>query len=195
MPGSNVLISLSKAMKNPNLAVREMQQEDFEHIINYFLFADPAFLEGMGVDLAKIPPREQWQEMLNEQLQQSYTDKKSYCLIWLVDAVAIGHSNVNKIIFGEEAYMHLHIWQNVARKKGMGTELVKMGLPFFFKNLQLKKICCEPYALNPAPNQVLKKLGFEFQKTYITTPGWLNFEQPVNHWELSYEKFMEISGK
>jgi RimJ/RimL family protein N-acetyltransferase len=180
-------------MDKDQLGIREIQKEDIDFIIHYWLDSETAFLEGMGVDLSKIPSRDQWEQMLNEQLNQSYPEKKSYCLIWLMDGKAIGHSNVNKIIFGEEAYMHLHIWENGIRKKGMGTALVKMGLPLFFKNLQLKKIYCEPYALNPAPNKVLGKAGFEFVKTYITTPGFLNFEQPVNFWELTYDRFVYIA--
>lgn len=176
-------------MENPELSVREMQQEDIRQIIFYWLHSDPEFLKGMGVDLAKIPSPLQWTEMLSEQLHQSYKDKKSYCLIWLHNGRAIGHSNVNKIVFGKEAYMHLHIWKNENRKKGMGQLLVKLGLPFFFKNLQLKTIYCEPYALNPAPNKLLEKAGFDFVKTYITTPGYLNFEQPVNCWKMDDEKF------
>ena len=174
-------------MNKNHLSVREIQEEDVEAIIDYWLHAEPAFLTGMGVDLKKIPTAEQWKEMLTEQINQPYTEKKSYCTIWLVDDKAIGHSNVNKIIFGQEAFMHLHIWKNEFRQKGTGTELVKLSLPLFFKNLDLKKIYCEPYALNPGPNKTLEKLGFKFVKTYTTISGWLNFEQPVNLWELSYE--------
>lgn len=179
-------------MQENNLSIREMQKEDIDPLIHYWLNAEPSFLETMGVDLAKMPARDQWEEMLNEQLKQSYDEKKSYCLIWLVDGKAIGHSNVNKIIFGKEAFMHLHIWVNGIRKKGMGTILVKMGLSLFFKNMELKKIYCEPYALNPAPNKVLEKVGFEFVKTYVTMPGWLNFEQPVNLWELNFKKLNQL---
>ena len=110
-------------------------------------------------------------------------------MIWQMDNEPIGHCNVNKIKFGEEAYMHLHLWNSDGRKKGMGAELVKMSLPYFFEKLELKKIYSEPYALNPAPNKTLVKAGFTFVKEYITTPGFLNFEQPVNLWELTYEQF------
>jgi RimJ/RimL family protein N-acetyltransferase len=176
-------------MDKNHLSVREIQQEDIEAIINYWLNSDPAFLEGMGVDLKKMPTGEQWKEMLTDQINQPYQEKKSFYTIWLVDGKAIGHCNVNKIIFGQEAFMHLHIWKNENRQKGIGAELVKLSLQWFFKNLNLKNIYCEPYALNPAPNKTLEKLGFEFIKSYTTTPGWINFEQPVNLWELSYEKY------
>ena len=159
-----------------------MQQSDIDLIIQYWLTASPEFLKDMGVDLSKMPSEQEWKEMLLGQLKQDYPQKKSYCIIWLLNEKPVGHSNVNKIIFGEEAYMHLHIWYEEERRSGLGSRFVKMTVPLFFKNLQLKKIYCEPYALNPAPNKILEKLGFEFEKEYITTPGFLNFEQPVKRW-------------
>lgn len=179
-------------MNDNVLSVRELERTDVDLITQYWLGSDPAFLEGMGVDLTKLPDRQQWAAMLSEQLTQPYEEKKSYCLIWQVGDEAVGHSNVNKIIFGEEAYMHLHLWHSGARKKGIGTALVKMTLPYFFSNLKLKKLYCEPYALNPAPNKTLEKIGFEFVKEYVTTPGWICFEQPVKLWELSYERFKNM---
>lgn len=174
------------------ISVREIQASDIELITQYWTTADPAFLTGMGVDLSKLPAKEDWTKMLTDQLSKPLKEKPSYCIIWEVNNEPIGHSNVNKIIFGEEASMHLHLWKTGIRGKGLGTELVKKTLPFFFENLELKKIYCEPYALNPAPNKTLEKVGFQFIKEYITTPGWLNFEQPVNRWELSFEDFRKM---
>jgi len=178
----------------PVLSVREIQQQDIDPIIQYWLDSKPAFLEAMGVDLGKIPGRNEWRKMLTEQLSQSIEEKKSYCIIWEVDRKSVGHSNINKIIFGEEAYMHLHIWNADARKKGFGSAFVKLTLPWFFEKFRLKNLYCEPYALNPAPNKTLEKAGFEFVKEYITTPGSLNFEQPVNRWVLSLDQFNKLKG-
>jgi RimJ/RimL family protein N-acetyltransferase len=175
------------------LSIREIQKEDIDFIIRYWLKSDNAHLTGMGVDLTKIPREEDFREMLSAQLTQPYQEKQSYCIIWQAEGKPIGHSNINKIIFGEEAYMHLHLWNSDVRKKGMGTQLVKMTLPYFFKNMGLKKLYCEPYALNPAPNNTLKKIGFDFVKEHITIPGSLNFEQPVKLWELSLEKFKVLN--
>lgn len=176
-----------------NLSVREIEAGDVELIAGYWLSAGDDYLRGMGADPAKRPEREQLLQMLAAQLDQSYQQKQSYCIVWLVNDRPAGHSNVNKIVWGEEAYMHLHLWHPEARHKGWGPELVKMTLPYFFENLQLKKICCEPYTLNPSPNKVLEKAGFELISQYTTTPGWINFEQPVNHWEMSYDKYKSIT--
>jgi len=169
------------------LSVRELQRDDIDKIINYWMSSDDEFMKGMGVDIAKVPDEKSWREMLSEQLSQDYNEKGSYCIIWMVNDRPVGHSNVNKIVFGEDAYMHLHIWDPEVRKKGYGTEFIKKTLPYFFDNLQLKKLFCEPYALNPAPNKVLEKAGFRFVKNHVTTPGWLNFEQEVSLWEKKWE--------
>jgi RimJ/RimL family protein N-acetyltransferase len=177
------------------LSVRELTEKDIEPITHYWLSAEPAFLHAMGADARKIPTQEQWQEMLREQISQSYEQKKSYCMIWEIDGKSIGHSNINKIIFAEEAYMHLHIWKKEKRMKSLGTSFVKLTIPWFFEKYHLKKLYCEPYALNPAPNKTLQKTGFEFVREYTTVPGWLNFEQPVKLWVMSYKKFKELALK
>lgn len=179
-------------MSKEVLSVRELQEKDINPITHYWLSAEKSFMEGMGVDVTKIPSKEKWNEMLAEQIKQTYEQKKSYCIIWELNGKAIGHSNINKIIFGEEAYMHLHIWLKDIRKEGLGTAFIRMTIPLYFEKYKLKRLYCEPYALNPAPNKTLAKMGFEFMKEYITIPGWLNFEQPVSLWMMSYEKFLKI---
>src|SRR5678816_4397964 len=99
-------------MVNRTLTVREIQQRDVALIVSYWLESDPLFLQSIGVDLTKIPERGQLTAMIEEQLTQSYEEKKAYAIIWEIDGKAAGHSNVNKIIFGKEAYMHLHLWND-----------------------------------------------------------------------------------
>ncbi len=175
-----------------HLSVREIKETDIDKISNYWLDADSEFLQSLGVDLDKLPSREEWRKMLTEQVEQPYHLKQSYCLIWMVDDVPVGHCNVNKIVFGEEAYMHLHLWNDTDRRSGFGATFIKMSLPHFFRNLQLQRLYCEPYSLNPAPNKTLAKLGFGFVKQYTTTPGYINFHQPVSLWELTYNEFQHL---
>lgn len=174
------------------LSVRELQHHDIPLLLNYWFTAEDAFLTGMGVDLAKMPVPEQFKNMLIQQLDTPIEQRKSYCIIWLIDGNPVGHSNTNPTIFGEEAKMHLHLWHSAERRKGAGTAFLKLTLPLFFNNLKLQTLWCEPYALNPAPNRTLEKAGFEFVKEYITTPGFINFEQPVKQWKMSVSKFKQL---
>jgi len=175
------------------LSVRELQHSDIPLLINYWFGAPTDFLLSMGVDLTKMPTKEEFTQMLYDQLNAPIEQKKSYCIIWLLDNTPVGHSNTNPTSFGLEAKMHLHLWKADERKKGLGTSFLKITLPWFFNNLRLQKLICEPYALNPAPNKTLEKLGFYFEKEYITIPGFINFEQPVKRWEMTREKFEEIN--
>ena len=67
-----------------------------------------------------------------------------------------------------------------------------MTIPYFFKNCRLKKLICEPYAFNTAPNKTLPKIGFEYIKTHRTVPGVVSSEQDVCLWELSTERFNKL---
>jgi len=173
-----------------NLQVRELELSDIELLADYWLLSDPAFMQGMGVDLTKLPLREDLVTMLKSQLDYSIEKKQSYALIWELDGKQIGHTNVNQIMFGEQAYMHLHLWNSTFRQKGAGAILVQKSLPYFFENLKLKTLYCEPYTLNPAPNKTLEKIGFEFVKTHVTIPGTLNFEQEVHLWKLTRKNYL-----
>lgn len=172
-----------------NLSVREIEEGDFESIVDYFLKADKGFLLNMGVDVSKLPKKEEWLKLLSNDHQQSVMEKKFFYVIWLLNAVPIGHSSINKIIFGKEAYMHLHMWESNKRQKGMGVEFIKMSVPYYFDTFKLRKLYCEPYALNPAPNRALEKSGFNFIEQHETIPGWLNFYQPVNKWCMDFDKY------
>ncbi|MBD0376552.1 MAG: GNAT family N-acetyltransferase [Flavisolibacter sp.] len=174
------------------LSVRKALEADFENIIDYFLNADKDFLIGIGADIAKLPKREEWLALLLEDFQQKIEDRKFFYVIWLMDNEPVGHSNINKIVFGEEAYMHLHLWNPAKRRKGAGAELVKRSLPYYFETFKLKIAYCEPYAFNPAPNKTLEKIGFDFTKQYETTPGCINYHQTVNRWCLTFDKFQTI---
>jgi len=181
-------------MTTNNLSVRELQTKDIDAITDYWANATPAFLEGMGVDLNKMPSREQWVAAFTKQVNTPMSEKQSYITIWEIDGQAVGHCNINDIAVGEHAFMHLHLWRSDLRQKGAGVALVRMSLVLFFKNFQLKRVFCEPNAYNPAPNKTLPKVGFTFVKSHLTTPSWLTSEQMVNRWEMSYEQFKIISN-
>jgi len=175
-----------------DLSIREITVKDIDLLLEYwFTSSDDHFLK-MGADSSKLPKREEFYNILVDQINSPIENKKSYALIWEENGKQIGHTNVNNIEFGKEAFMHLHVWNTADRKKGSGAILVKKSLPFYFQKLELQTLYCQPYALNPAPNKTLQKVGFEFVKKYRTVPGSLNFEQEVNLWKMTRHQFLEL---
>jgi len=176
---------------NMKLTVREMKSEDIALVVDYFLDAEEDFIRGMGAEKSKLPNREDWIKKLQLEVKKAYHDKEFYYIIWLLDDEPVGHSNVNQIHFGDVATMHLHVWNSKKRQSGLGIEFLKLAIPFYFKNLQIEKLICEPYSENIPPNKTLKKFGFDFIRSYATVPGWINFHQTVNRYELTKLKFKQ----
>lgn len=177
------------------MTVREMIKSDISLIINYWLNSDEAHLSGMGVDVSKLPTEEQFLTYLSAQLELPIDEKQSYCVIWEKDGIPVGHSNTRPTVFGQDASMHLHLWEKESRSRGLGYQFIKLTLPYYFNNLQLKYLYCEPYALNPAPNKTIEKAGFELEREQITVPGAFNFEQATKRWCMSHEKFERLYKK
>jgi len=179
-------------MDRLSFSVRELVESDVNLIADYWSQADPDYLTGLGVDLSKLPSRDDFVKMLTDQLKLPLKLRQSYCTIWQQHSQAIGHCNVNKLVFGQEAYMHLHLWCRQRRYQGLGVSLVRQSSQLFFNRLELQDLYCEPYALNPAANAALAKAGFTFVKRYVTVPGIINFEQEVNRWHMSRKQFAKV---
>ncbi|MBK8955128.1 MAG: GNAT family N-acetyltransferase [Saprospiraceae bacterium] len=174
---------------NDKISIRRIEEKDITSIVNYFLNASKDFLNEMGVNPEKLPMRENWIQMISDDLLLPVESRKFYYLIWLFNDKAIGHSNLTNIDYNKEAFMHLHMWDATKRKAGIGTELIRLSLKHYFEDFGIKKLHCEPFTLNNAPNKALEKVGFDFIKEYTTTPGWICFEQPVKRWLMTAEKF------
>jgi RimJ/RimL family protein N-acetyltransferase len=159
---------------------------DYERMLDYFFQADAVFLQGMGVDPAKLLNRDVWLNRLLADLRREDREKETYYLGWFNEGVPVGHSNINKIIYGQEAHLHLHIWDRRYRKCGMGTVFLRESIKKFSRKFSLKSLYCEPYAENPGPNRTLAKLGFRLIKRYRTVPGIINFEQEVNRYVMDW---------
>lgn len=170
----------------------EMGPDEVDLVINYFLDADHQFLEGMGVAPKRLPDAAEWRQLLIEDLDRQAWQKKTYYLIWVLDGAPVGHVNINKIVYGDHAFMHLHIWDPQRRREGNGTRFLNGSITRFFELFRLQRLFCEPYAFNPAPNRTLEKTGFAFIKTYETVPGWINYYQAVNRWVLTRKKWLSM---
>jgi RimJ/RimL family protein N-acetyltransferase len=164
------------------LAVREMTASEFDVVLDYFFKATPEFLETMGVDPTRLPTPRDWRERFETDLARPIERRGALVVIWLSDDQPIGFSTTDKIAFGEQAHMHLHVVDPARRNQGHGVECVRRSVDIYFERLKLKRLFCEPNAFNTAPNRTLQRCGFKYLKTHMTVPGWLNFHQPVTRW-------------
>ena len=164
------------------MAVREMTESEFEFVIEYFFRATPEFLETLGVDPTRLPTPDSWRERFRREQAKPIEQRAWLVVTWLKDSRPLGFSTSDKITYGEQANMHLHVVDPERRNQGYGAECVRRSADIYFERLKLKRLFCEPYAFNVAPNRTLQRAGFKYVKTYMTVPGPFNFRQAVTRW-------------
>jgi RimJ/RimL family protein N-acetyltransferase len=116
--------------------------------------------------------------------EKPYEERETLLVIWRQAGEAVGFSTCDRIVYGEQARMHLHIPAPGRRRSGIGTEGVRGAAEIYFDRLELARLISEPNAFNVAPNRTLQRAGFKYLKTHMTVPGWLNYHQAVNRWVL-----------
>lgn len=164
------------------LTVREMAGSEIDIVIEYFFKSTPEFLEILGVDPTRLPAPERLRERFAYERALPIEQRAGVAVIWLLDDRPIGFSTSDKIAYGEQANMHLHVVDPERRNRGHGVECVRRSVDIYFERLKLKRLFCEPNAFNVAPNRTLQKAGFKYLKTHMTVPGPLNYHQAVTRW-------------
>lgn len=171
-------------MAGMSLVVREMALDEVDLVIDYFHGSTPEHLETLGVAPTRLPTRKEWRALYVAEYGKAAQERSTLLVIWELDGVAVGFSSANKIIYGDQAHMHLHIVDPQHRRSGIGSACVRETAEVYFNALALRLLFCEPNAFNVAPNRTLQSVGFRYVKTYKTVPGPLNYHQSVTRWVL-----------
>ncbi len=56
-------------------SVREITETDIHFIIDYFLQSSPEFLNGIGVDINKLPEKNEWTKIIADDFNQPAESK------------------------------------------------------------------------------------------------------------------------
>ena len=161
-----------------------MAVDEVDLVIDYFHSATPEHLELVGVDPTRLPRRRHWREHYVAEYGKPSGDRSTLLVVWESDGEAVGFSTADRLVRGEEAFMHLHIVDAHRRRSGLGNVFVRRTAALYVEVLGLKRLFCEPNAFNVAPNRTLQSAGFRYVKTHMTTPGPLNYHQAVTRWVL-----------
>jgi RimJ/RimL family protein N-acetyltransferase len=167
-----------------SLVIREMALDEVDLIIDYFHDCALEHLETLGVDPTRLPTRNDWRAWYAAEYRKPVQERSTLLVIWELEGVPIGFSSADKIVYGAQAHMHLHIVDPKRRRSGIGSACVRETAHLYFTALALKLLLCEPNAFNVAPNRTLQSAGFRYVKTYKTVPGPLNYHQAVTRWVL-----------
>jgi RimJ/RimL family protein N-acetyltransferase len=169
-------------MTEPEPVVREMQLDEVDLRINYFHHSSDEYLRRLGVDRARLLTPEAWRSFYEEDYARPLQERENYSVVWEVDGRTVGFSSADHIVFGKEAFLHLHIVEPQLRREGLGAQFVSMSAEMYFRALELEQLFSEPNAFNTAPNRTLQRAGFRYLFTHEAQPGPMNFLQVTNRW-------------
>jgi RimJ/RimL family protein N-acetyltransferase len=172
--------------------VREMPLEDVDLRIRYFHDASDDYLMMLGVDRRLLPEPDAWRAFHERDYARPLRERENYALLWEVDSHPVGFSSLDHIVFGDRAFMHLHLLEGRNRRRGLGTEFVKKSAQIYFRVFELQRLFCEPNALNVAPNRTLRRAGFDYLCSHETVPGPINFHQLTTRWVLERAQLPEF---
>lgn len=162
--------------------VREMQLAEVDLRIDYFHRSSDEYLRKLGIDRARLLRPEAWRSFYEEDYARPLHERESYSVVWELDGQMVGFSSSDHIVFGREAFMHLHIVEPQLRREGFGAEFVRMSAEVYFRALELERLFSEPNAFNTAPNRTLQRAGFRYLFTHEARPGPINLFQVTNRW-------------
>jgi RimJ/RimL family protein N-acetyltransferase len=168
-----------------HLGVREMGLADVGIRIDYFHGSTDEHLVTLGVDRARLPTPADWYAFYETDLARPVRERENYSLVWELDGKPVGFSTADHIVFGAEAFMHLHLVRPGLRRRGLGTVFGRRSARAYFDALEIERLYSEPNACNIAPNRALSRAGFTYLFSHETTPGPMNFAQVTTRWVLA----------
>lgn len=147
------------------LAIRELQPNDAYLINKYWEETTDEDLARMGE--VRRPDPKGTIEFINEYCAKRLPPSRSEeeIVIWMCENNPIGYCTLKQIKYGDEAQIHIHMWERTLRGKGLGSILFCLSAKKYIGDFQLKNLYCQPKHDNAMPNGMLKRVGFEFLGT------------------------------
>ena len=167
-----------------DVEVREMLLSEVDIRIRYFHEATDAYLIGLGVDRGLLPQAAAWRAFHEQDYARPVQERENYALVWELDHRPVGFSSLDHIEYGNQGFMHLHIVEPTQRHRGFGTDFVRKSAAIYFDVFALKRVFCEPNALNVAPNRTVQRAGFTYLFSHEAIPGPINFRHVTTRWVL-----------
>lgn len=147
-------------INRPLLSIRDIVPEDAHHLNRYWANNTQEDLMRLG-EIGRPDPQKNIEFI--EQFCRTRTPperSEEGILIWMMGEVPIGYSTLKEIRYGNDAQIHLHMWDRSQRGKGIGAVLHCLSALRFIKDFHLKSLYCQPKFDNPMPNGMLRKIGF-----------------------------------
>jgi hypothetical protein len=96
-----------------------MQLSEMSIRINYFHEASDEHLRLLRVDRSLLPTRQAWRTFYQKDYARPIRERINYSLVWRRGGQVVGFRSTDRIDFGNQAFMHLHLSEAEQRNTGL----------------------------------------------------------------------------
>jgi RimJ/RimL family protein N-acetyltransferase len=142
------------------VSIRELSTAEVPFILDYWLNSPPGYLESIGVDPAKLPPRAEFERSLREKCE--WPVAKRGVLVIIYRGQAVGFHTLHPIAEGDYGIFHAHLWDESVRDRGIATVSYVKACHIFLNRFGLKRILFKTPIQNKGSIRVKEKLGIRY---------------------------------
>jgi len=143
------------------ISVRDLAESDVPFVLDYWFRSPAGFVEGMGVDLRKMPTEAEMKAGLTARIQENekLASSKLSAVAITYDGRPIGIHTIFPVTEGDFGIFHAHIFDPEFRRRGVGLLSYPKACRVFFERFNLKKILFKTPLQNGGAIRVKEKLG------------------------------------
>lgn len=172
-------------MEDQKLITSQCTREELALIVDYLKDSDTDYLLSLGFAPEKLPPKEQFMEIMYADYAKPEAERMWMYLIWKKEGIPIGFTMLDNFTVGGDAGIHYHILEARDRAKGYGRFFLQESVVHFFEKFNLSSISADTSVTNVAGNRLPEILGFEFEKEHLLPATMVTNELLVNRWRIS----------
>lgn len=150
-----------KSNRSHLVSVRDISEKEISSVLNYWFHSPPGFIEGIGVDMAKMPQESDMKKNLTQKILENkkLPTSKLNALAIVCDGQAIGFHTISPLIENDHGIFHAHIWDPAYRGQGIGKQSYPQACQIFIERFHLKRILFKTPIFNIAAVRTKESLG------------------------------------
>jgi RimJ/RimL family protein N-acetyltransferase len=180
---------------NPRLiSVRDLSIDEIPSVLNYWFHSPLGFIEGIGVDLGKMPKETDMRNNLILKIQENekLASSKLNALAILCNDRPIGFHTINPLIDNDYGIFHAHIWEPRFRRQGIGMQSYPLACGIFMERFNLNRIVFKTPIRNIGAIRTKEKLGIRCIGEELIGFGIIKDNTPAKVFELTVEEAKKL---
>ncbi len=150
-------------------ALRDLGEDDLDHIVRFWYTSGDEFLEFIGIDRSRLGTPEHTRERFGRAIWKGDSNQPNVGFAITVDGDFAGYTLLNRYA-PEINYSHWHITNPALRKAGLSTALYPYRIKTYFDSVSMERLIHQTRTRNIAVNRMLDKYVPVAETRHIENP-------------------------